>query len=264
MSISNQKLTLGGNAELLNKLTDDFYQLATGRARMVPSQRIYRIACEVESPEIERSARKAALRSLAPLTKVAMDTRRVDQNTVRNPRPNLQYWRRSGQFVDDNMQDKLNVFTKLMGVLQGIKKAYGSEPEYHNSYARQMHGHVERALRLKTGDKDYFSPQLVYVEQILFARYRLSMEQLRKQSAEELKKAILSKDEDLLKRGVYLDNTGGLSKNSDKQTQISVNGKPTTQQNIIEAMFGNKNFRQDGEKKVERTITITITDEVKA
>ena len=88
------------------------------------------------------------------------------------------------------------------------------------------------------------------------------MEQLRKQSASEIKQAILSKDEDLLKRGVYLNNTGGLNKNSDKSSSIVVDGK-TTPQNIVEAIFGNNNLRRDGDRKVERTITITITDEVK-
>jgi len=264
MPISDQKLTLEGNAELLSKLTDDFYQLAISKAKTVPTQRIYRIASASESTFVNRSARKAALRALVkkPLTKVAIDSRRIDQEAIRNPRRNLQYWRRSGQFVDDDMQDKLNVFAKLMDVLNGVKKDYGTEPEYHDSYVRELYGHVERALRLKTGDKDYFGPQLAYLEQLLFARYRLSMEQLRKQSASEIKQAILSKDEDLLKRGVYLNNTGGLNKNSDKSSSIVVDGK-TTPQNIVEAIFGNNNLRRDGDRKVERTITITITDEVK-
>ncbi len=36
----------------------------------------------------------------------------------------------------------------------------------------------------------------------------------------------------------------------------------STQNAIINAIFGNNNIRKDGEKTVERTITITIKDSV--
>jgi hypothetical protein len=77
-----------------------------------------------------------------------------------------------------------------------------------------------------------------------------------------LKKTILEKDEALLKRGTFVEQTGGLIKNNNSSNQIVIDGN-STPKNIIEAIFGNNEFRRDGEKKVQRTITISITDEVK-
>jgi hypothetical protein len=80
-----------------------------------------------------------------------------------------------------------------------------------------------------------------------------------------IKKAILDKDEDLLKRGAYLyrTNDSDLQKSSGTNQNMVVDGKASTQENIINAIFGNSDFRRNGEKKVQRTITITITDEAK-
>ncbi len=266
MPISDRKLPLEGNAELLEKMTEDYSQMVASGADKFPSKRFYKIAYTEEAGAVSRGARKAALGNiLAPkLTKIAIDTRRIDQETVRNPRSNMQNWHRSDLFVSDNVQDKLDVFGKIKECLNEIKQIYGREPEYLTSYAAELDGHVERALRLNIGDKDYFEPQLAYLEQILFARYRLSMDEIKRIEKRDIKKAILSKDEDLLKRGAYLDRTGGFNKSSEDPHKIVINGNGAgTQQNIIEAIFGNNNLRRDGEKKVQRTITITVTDEVK-
>lgn len=267
MAMSDTKLPLSGNAELLYQLANDFYDMTENGAKTVPSQRMYVITTDNEPSVVKRSARKAALKKLAEakqIKKFAIDTRNINQETTRNPRKSLQYWHRSDQFIDEDMQDKLNVFAKLNRVLEDIKEAYGKEPEYHDSYARVLHDHVGRTLRIKQGDRDIFAPQVSYLEQLLFARYRLSMEEIKRMSGLDLKKAVLKKDEDLLKRGAYLDGTGGLNKDSGSNQSIVIDGnKKTTQQNLVEAIFGNSNFRRDGENKVQRTITITITDEVK-
>lgn len=266
MAISDQKLPLSGNAELLYQLANDFYDMTVNGAKRVPSKRMYVIRCDDEPTSIRRSARTAALKKIAEfqqIKKFAIDTRNIDQDSTRNPRKSLQYWHRSDQFIDEEMQDKLNVFAKLFRVLEDIKESYGQEPEYHDSYARVLHGHVERTMRIKEGDKDIYTPQVSYLEQLLFARYRLSMEEIKKMSGLDIKKAILKKDEDLLKRGAYLHDTGGIHKDSSGQSIVIDGNSKNTQQNIIEAIFGNTNFRRDGENKVQRTITITITDEVR-
>jgi len=264
MTISDQKLTLSGNAELLLRISEDFYEMAKAGAVEIPAKRIYIIDCEEEPASVRRSARKAALIKIASsqtIKKFAIDTRHIDQEEQRNPRKALQYWHRADQFIDEDMQEKLAIFAKLNNVLDDIKEFYGKEAEYHDSYARVLSDHVGRTLRIKQGDQDISAPQVSYLEQLLFARYRLSMEEIKKMSSRDLKKAILNKDEDLLKRGVYLENTGGVSKASSGPMVIT--GDKTAQQNIIEAIFGNNNIRRDGEKKVSRTVTITITDEVK-
>jgi hypothetical protein len=266
MSISDTKLTLSGNAELLEKFAGDFEHLANVGANNLPTQRKY-IIKEKSDDFAERKARKAALSSLgiSKLKKIAFDTRRIDQETERNPRSNLQYWNRSDQFINEEMQDKLNTFSKLMTVLKEIKASYGTAPEWHESYARVLHDNVERILRLKIGDQDIFGPQISYLEQLVFARYRLSMEEITKFSSYDLSKRILDKDENLLKRGIYLAQTGGFDKESSGQnSKLIIDGKSNnTQQNIIEAIFGNPDLRRNGERSVERTITITIRDEVK-
>jgi hypothetical protein len=259
----DQKLSLSGNAELISKMTSDFVKLAAAGAKQLPSKRIYIIKDDVENDAIKRSARKAALRKLAePIVKKAIDSRRINQKDTRNPRRSLQYYHRSDQFISEDVQNKLDVFSKVMHVLEGIKESYGKENAYHDSYARELYGHVERALRLKIADGDIHEPQLAYLEQLIYARYRLSLEQISRMNDVQIKKAILNKDEDLIRRGVYLEHTGGLEKNSTGPLVIDGN-KSNTQQNIVEAIFGNNDFRRDGEKKVERTITITIKDEVK-
>jgi hypothetical protein len=196
------------------------------------------------------------------MVKVAIDTRHIDQETTRNPRRALQYWHRTDPFISEDVQGKLDVFSKLMTVLDSIKEDYGKENAYHDSYARELHGHLERVLRIKIADGEYHEPQLAYLEQLIYARYRLSMEEIKRMDYAGIKKAVLSKDEDLIRRGVFLEQTGGLEKKSTGPIVIDGNSR-TTQQNVIEAIFGNNNFRRDGEKKVERTITITISDEVK-
>lgn len=262
----DQNLSLSANAQLINKMASDFVKLASSGAKSIPSKRIYVIKDDMNNDVIKRSARKAALKKISSknnIIKNAIDSRRIDQQTVRNPRKALQHYHRSDQFISEEIQNKLNIFSKLMNVLEGIKDSYGKEDAYHNSYVRELYGHVERALRIKIADGDYHEPQLAYLEQLLYARYRLSMEEISRMDYKMLKKSILSKDEDLIRRGVYLEHTGGMEKKS--TGPLFSDGKKDTsnaQQNIIEAIFGNNGFRRDGEKTVQRTITITIKDEV--
>jgi len=262
MHISNKKLPLAGNAELLYKLAEDYEILSASGAHHVPKERLYRIQHDLEPSGVTRSARKAAIRALQPgFTKVAFDTRRIDQEHDRNPRTNLQYWNRAQSFIDEELQGRIHLFSKVMGVLKGIKEAYGTAPEYFESYSRVLYDQIERVLRIKQGDNEIFRPQIAYLEQLLYARYRLSMDELAKISESDLRRKLLDKDENLLKRGVYLNETGGQTKTS--SGPIIIDGNKNAQQNIIEAIFGNNDFRRTGEKRAQRTITITICDEVK-
>lgn len=260
----DQKLSLSGNAELISKMAADYAKIASAGQTQLSANRIYIVKDDAESGAIVRSARKKALQTLAqPIVKNALDSRRIDQEETRSPRRGLQYYHRSDEFVSEDLQRKLNTFSRLMTVLDNIKDNYGKENAWHDSYARELYNHTERALRLKVADGDYHEPQLAFLEQLIYARYRLSMEEIDRMDKVLLKKAILKKDEDLEKRGVYIEHTGGLEKESTGPLVIdSNNSKGSTQQNLVEAIFGNNNFRRDGERKVERTITIKITDNV--
>lgn len=323
MTISDKKLPFSGNAILLDKISTNYAKFVDKNAVEIPSQQTYKIACEDESPRIIRSARKAALNTVkekdSSIKKIAFDTRRIDQEVERNPRSNLQYWNRSDAFIDEGDQYNIKVLGRLFKVLEEIKDKFGRQPEYLDSYARQMHEHVGRALRVNAGDHDYYRPQFAYIEQILFARYRLTFDEILKWSNESIQFKFLQKDEALLKRGHYLDSTNEIdSKFGDKKVNkrqsgavpiiqrisenseiekefvkntnfanevvteaapflskheistvnseinsgkpvVGVNSTVSTQQSIINALFGDV-IRKPGEKASSRTITITIKD----
>ena len=259
------KLTVDGCVELINKLASDYVDISTSN-KLVPDALVYKIASRDESASVDRSARMAALKEIGspkPIKKVAFDTRRFDQETVRNPRANLQNWIRSDQFIDDETQSKVNVFARMLKPLEELKQSFGSQPEWHNSYSRTLYDHVYRILRVKEADLDIFRPQLAYLEQLMFARYRLSMDELARIREADFKEAVLKKDEALLKRGAYLHMTESPeTKQAGLASGMAKDGNGLTQESIVNAIFGNNNFRRDGEKTVERTITITIRDQV--
>lgn len=250
---------------VLRKFAKFYERLAgEGKTKVPPSKISFTIKSN-EDKLVKQASRRAALQKLTnkpALKKVAFDTRNIDQETQRNPRENLQYWHRSDPFITKEVQDKIDVYAKLMNVLDNIKEEYGTEPEYHSSYARVLHDNVSRILRIKQADNNIFEPQLAYLEQLLFTRYRLTTEEISKAGELKLKKAILSKDEPLQKRGIFIRNTEA---SEPKQEQIVIDGRQKNmQQGLVEAIFGGNNqLRREGEKIVERSITITIRDEVK-
>ena len=257
------KLSLSGNAELLQKMSSYFVKVAESGAKQLPQKKIYVVSDDREPDAVQRSARKTALRQLIAqntIVKQAIDPRLIDQRKTRNPRPALQHYHRSAPYVSQEVQGKIDIFSRLMPVLSDIKQAYGEEVAYHNSYIRELYGHVERALRIKYADNNFHEPQLAYLEQLLYARYRLSMEEIGRMTKDQLKTALLSKDEDLLRRGVYLAQTGPVQSKTSSLNKIDIKQSDNTK-DAIAALFGNVT-RNSGEKKVQRTITIKITDDV--
>jgi hypothetical protein len=257
----HNKFSIANYIELISNLAQDFEVYNDKKNPNVPNKLTYNITIPEESPAIKRSARLAALSELSQpaIKKLAFDTRRIDQEHSRNPRENLQYWQRSDQFIDDEMQEKIDIFAKLIKPMDEIKKSFGAQPEWHSSYARTLHESLYRILRIKEADLDIFRPQVAYLEQLMFARYRLSMEELARIKESDFKDIILKKDESLLKRGAYLHMT---KDNEPKEIIIKDSNSANMQQNIVNAIFGNNDFRKDGERSCVRTITITIKDEV--
>lgn len=274
MSGKTRTLPFDGRVKLIDNLVDDLVAYAHNDAT-IPSKRIYKVAISREHNSIQRDARSAAMRSIGDtipsIKKIAFDTRRINQQTQRIPRPNLQYWNRSQQFVDDECENSVKALSNLLKPLENIKIKYGHHPEYFQSYARSLHDSVKRAVKVSGDNLEIFKPQLDYLEQLVFARYRLSMEDLEKLSTEVIYDRIIKRDEELIRRDAYLRATSN-------ETEITVESEPKksnnvilkdsdktgglTQDSIVNAIFGNNKIRRDGEKKVERTITITIRDEV--
>jgi predicted RNA-binding protein with RPS1 domain len=254
-------LPLDAKIQVISRLVDDFVHLAENGVS-VPDRMTYKVISSENGGGIERSARLVAFATMdpQPITKFAFDTRRVDQESDRNPRKNLQYWHRSDQFVDENDEKTLKTFAKLAKVLKRMKNKLGTQPEWFESYARQLYDNVYRILRVKEADLDIFRPQINYLEQLVFARYRLTKENLEKFSEDKLEQCILAKDEDLIGRSNYLKETE--PEEQVKPQGFSKDSNATTQESIVNAIFGGANMRRDGERTVERTITITIRDNV--
>lgn len=256
------KLPLDAKIQVISQLADDFAKLSESGVS-VPEAKTYKILSSEEGGSVGQAARLAAFTAMEPhpLTKLAFDTRRVDQENDRNPRKNLQYWHRTDQFIDETDEKTLKTFARLAKVLKRMKKNLGTQPEWFESYARQLYDNVYRILRVKEADLDIFRPQINYLEQLIFARYRLTKENLEKFSESKLEERILAKDEDLIGRAAYLKETEPDEPTMTSQG-FSKDSNNTTQESIVNAIFGGAGMRRDGERTVERTITITIRDNV--
>lgn len=208
------------------------------------------------------------------MVKNAFDTRRINQDTTRNPRKSAQFYVRSSPFISEATQEKINKFAKLLDVLESIKKDYEGDPSYLESYAKSMYDHTTRILRVGINDGDYSEDQLRYLEQILDSRYRISLAQIDELDSFQLKTAIISKDEKLMKRGLIRNN---IVKNYDSNIQakpeqevnlgstaavgITKAVKPESSAGELTSLFGIPRLIHDTEKSAQRTITITIKDE---
>ncbi len=212
-------------------------------------------------PEREKSAqlRKSALAQFAAgqgFTKVAFDTRRIDQETEYNPRRGLQNYNRSQAFLSQTMADKLNNFTKLQRALVELQGEHGKSHQWQDSNARVLLSTLDAGLRTIQKDGDYSDTQPAlgsfdYIEELLHVRYRLTFDSLQKMGIQELKRVILSKDEELLHKEADLGN------NAFRITRGDVGSQ--TYDTLMEKLFGN--VRASAENpEVERTVTITIKD----
>lgn len=200
--------------------------------------------------------RKSALKSLTSghgFTKVAFDTRRIDQGTEIIPRRGLQNYQRSEAFLTEAMGEKLKYFAKLKKVLGSLQETYGREHEWQDSNARILLATLEKGLRTNYQDGDFTESQpgvgsLDYIEELLQVRYRLGFDDLRKMADSDLKKIILSKDEDLTRKDV---NRALEITKSDVGTQ--------SYDTLLEKLFGGVRATKEN-PEVERTVTITVKD----
>jgi hypothetical protein len=228
----------------INEVLDLYYLIFAG-SENIPS----RMECI--------KLRKQGLKSLYSntLVKVAFDTRRIDQETEYNPRRNLQNYNRSESFLSQALSDKLKNFAKLKNVLQDLKNKYGKEHEWQDSNARVLLSTLENGLRVGIEDGDYATSQpaqgsLDYIEELLHVRYRLGFDQLSSLGESDLKRVILSKDEEL----IHKDLNDVLISKSD----VSNNSYDTLLNKLFDGVKASKE-----NPEVERTITITIKDRIK-
>lgn len=226
-----------------NKQILELYQLISEGTNSIPDRK--------KSFELRKSAFQSY--SSSGLTKLAFDTRRINQEIEYNPRRGLQNYHRSEQFISEAISQKLTNFAKLKKVLQSLKEQYEKEPEWQDSYARVLLSTLNKGLRTDQVDGDYTEVQpgvgsLDYIEELLYVRYRLHLDNLSKLSESELKKIILDKDEELTRKDV--NHAVEITKN-DVATQ--------SYDSLMDKLFGGVKATKDN-PSVERTVTITIKD----
>lgn len=199
--------------------------------------------------------RKAGLESCTSgegFKKLAFDTRRIDQEVEYIPRRGLQNYNRSEAFITEAVSQKLANFAKLRNVLESLRHEFGREHEWQDSNARVLLSTLDKGLRTGINDGDYAVSQpaqgsLDYIEELLHVRYRLGFDDLSKLGESDLRRVILSKDEELTHRDV---NKVEITK-SDVASQ--------TYDTLMEKLFGGVRATKDN-PEVERTVTITIKD----
>jgi len=116
------------------------------------------------------------------MIKVAFDTRRINQENEFNPRRNLQFYHRSEPFIDTDTSEQIKTFFKVKTAVDDIKEQFLGTPEWLDSYCRTLSAAVDRTLRIDQKDFDYFKPQMNYLQEMLYLRYRLTASDIQKMS----------------------------------------------------------------------------------
>lgn len=212
---------------------------------------------DVTSRRQSRQLRKVALETTVAgqgFTKMAFDTRRIDQETDYNPRRGLQNYNRSESFLSEGLAQRVKNFAKLRNSLNALKNVYGREHEWQDSNARILLTAVDKGMRTGIDDGDFAAQNqpgvgsFDYLEELLNVRYRLSHDDLTRMSETDLTKVILAKDADLTNKDV---------KQALEITKSDVSTKGYD--SLIEKLFDGCKASADN-PDVERTITITIRD----
>ena len=211
---------------------------------------------QVNSRKQSRLLRKTALQTTISgkgFTKVAFDTRRIDQETEYNPRRGAQNYQRSEAFITEAIAQKVKNFAKLRKALLGLKEIYGKEHEWQDSNARVLLTTIDNGLRTIAQDEDFTTTQpgtgsFDYIEELLNVRYRLNLDNLSSMGESDLKRVIIAKDEELIRKDVKqaLEIT---------KADVSAQGYDSLMNKLFDGC------RASAENPdIERTITITIRD----
>lgn len=188
------------------------------------------------------------------LVKVAFDTRRTNQEVDFNPRRNLQYYHRSEPFITKEASAQLKTLFKLKTAVDTIKEDFIGDPDWLDSYARVLSASLDRTLRTEQKDMDFFKPQLDYLNELLYLRYRIKADDIERFSEKQLREIVLEKDDKLQHKFIYA------QYNTDKI--VKTNSMEKTEDTLINKLFGEVKASQEN-KNVERTVSITINDKIK-
>lgn len=199
------------------------------------------------------------------LTKVAFDTRHINQEIEYNPRRGLQYYHRSEGFVKKDTAAAVNTFIKLKAAVDELKVQYLGSPEWLDSNCRVLSGSLDRILRVAQGDQEFFEPQLNYLEELMDVRYRLNLNDIERLDNNQIKSAILSKDEKL-SNAVLTNNYANIT-NKPNLYSSSVAVAPQSIQvsggvdQLVKEILSSVKASADN-NEVERSITISVKDKI--
>jgi hypothetical protein len=200
----------------------------------------------------------AALSGNAPMVKLAFDTRRLEPDYV-NPRRGLQDYNRSELYITAGLETKLVAFKKLQKVLLEIKSEYSHAKAWGDSNSLRLLNSVSALLRVDINDENYSESQksnasVSYLEELLYVRYRLTVELIEEYSEGEIRDVLLGKDGELKNSEKY-----DKGANSDLISRSFV--KDNSYDDLLSKLFDIKASKDS--PNVERTITITINDRIK-
>jgi hypothetical protein len=165
---------------------------------------VIKIHASIENRSDISLSRKSLIENINPtLVKQAFDTRRINQQTDYNPRRNLQYYHRSDPFISKNASESIKIFFKLKTAVDSIKKDFLGDPDWLNSYCRILSSALDRTLRTEQKDMDFFQPQIDYLNELIYLRYRINHEDIERFEKKELKNIVLGRDEKLLYKQIY-------------------------------------------------------------
>ena len=211
------------------------------------------VSCRKQALNLRQAAFVSFKSSGHAFTKVAFDTRRIDQETEYNPRRGLQNYQRSQDFVNQNMGQKIKNFAKVRRVLADLKNVYGKEPEWQDSNCRVLLSTLDKGLRVGINDGDFSESQpgvgsLDYIEELMHVRYRLGFDQLTSMAEADLRRVILSKDEEFTRKDV------------NQSLEITKRDVATQAYDTLMDKLFNGCRASEENPDVERTVTITIRD----
>ncbi len=188
------------------------------------------------------------------MIKTAFDTRRINSETMVNPRRNLQNYQRSEPFISNEMSDKIKRFFKVKTAVDLIKEQFIGDPDWLDSNSRILCNAVDNTLRVEQKDYDFFKPQFDYLDELLYLRYRLGSEDISRLNEGEIKDVLLRKDEKLMFKSIY-------ANYKTVEPKLQSTGNAGREDSLTEKLFGNVKANKEN-KSVERSINIVIKDSI--